>query len=150
MQSGKDCTYAAPQKRGPKPRRKLDPSFSVESTSDEEHVHSSSIESDCNSPSFFTDNDYDLSAIDASPDAMDIISHPSAGTKYDTLEFVKTISHAFLRGIGRVIPHVYDFNADKAFYFWVTIRQHPIDLDRKGTELCEMFLASVVFAHGTF
>jgi hypothetical protein len=148
LQAGKDCIYAAPQKRGPKPRRKLDPSFSVESTSDEEHVQSSSMESDCNSPSFITDNDYDFSVIDASPDDMDIISHPSAGTKYDTVEFVETVAQAFLRGIGRVIPHVYDFNTDKTFYFWVTIRQHPLDLDRKGTALCEMFLASVVFAHG--
>jgi hypothetical protein len=108
------------------------------------------MESDCNSPSFITDNDYDFSVIDASPDDMDIISHPSAGTKYDTLEFVETVAQAFLRGIGRVIPHVYDFNTDKTFYFWVTIRQHPLDLDRNGTALCEMFLASVVFAHGMF
>eukprot|EP00029_Vermamoeba_vermiformis_P013904 TRINITY_DN885_c0_g1_i3.p1 TRINITY_DN885_c0_g1~~TRINITY_DN885_c0_g1_i3.p1 ORF type:complete len:519 (+),score=59.25 TRINITY_DN885_c0_g1_i3:88-1644(+) len=148
VQSGKDCSYAAPQKRGPKPRRKLDPSFSVESTSDEEQLQSSSIESDGNSPSYFIDNDCDFSAVDESPDAMDIINHPSAGTKYDTLEFVETVTHAFLRGIGRVIPHVYDFSSDKSYYFWMMLRQHPLDLDQIGTELCEMFLAGVVFAHG--
>lgn len=81
---------------------------------------------------------------------MDIISHPSAGTKYDTLDFVETVTHAFQRGIGRVIPHVYDFSSDKAYYFWMMMRQHPLDLDQIGIELCEMFLAGVVFAHGKF
>jgi hypothetical protein len=81
---------------------------------------------------------------------MDIIIHPSAGTKYDTLEFVESVANAFLRGIGRVIPHVYDFGSDKAYYFWVNMRQHPLDLDGLGTELCEMYLAAVVFAHGKF
>lgn len=67
---------------------------------------------------------------------------------YDTLEFVESVSQAFLRGIGRVIPHAYDYSTDKAHYFWINIRQHPLDLDRSDINLCEMFLAAVVFAHG--